>query len=237
MTAGISTRFPPPPPETLRGKAAHPTVAVCLVVSGALFVVSAWDEVDCVAGEFTSSGPCGIGIVAGGSLVVIGIMLMVVGCIVLSRAVRRPVSEEAGDGWRVGQAIVVMACGTLVALMIPRLRCPPGTILSPVFRFCVNQQVSYPAPSPGLPWKFAAFGVGIVIGVVMIRWRSMPIWLATLIVVAACVGTAVFTVYRTTGVPGFRSYTPGVVLLWPGVIPRPTLRRGARRPRRRARRA
>lgn len=237
MTARISTRFPPPPPETLRGKVAHLTVAGCLLVCGALFVVSAWDEVDCVAGEFTSSGPCGIGIVAGGSLVVIGILLVIVGCIVLSRAMRRPVSDEAGDGWRVGQAIVVMACGALLALMIPRLRCPPGTILSPVFRFCVNQQVSYPAPSPGLPWKFAAFGVGIVIGVVMIRWRSMPIWLATLIVVAACVGTAVFTVYRTTGIPGFRAYTPGVVLVWPGVVPRSTLRRGATRPRRRVRRA
>ena len=208
-----------------------------MVLSGALFVVSAWDEVDCVAGEFTSSGPCGIGIVAGGSLVVIGILLVIVGGIVLSRAIRRPVSEEAADGWRVGQAIVVMACGALLALMIPRLRCPPGTILSPVFRFCVNQQVSFPAPSPGLPWKFAAFGVGIVIGVVMIRWRSMPIWLATLIVAAACVGTALFTVYRTTGIPGFRSYAPGVVVFWPGVVTGPTLRRGATRPRRRVRRA
>src|SRR6476659_4420875 len=175
MTARISTRFPPPPPETLRGKVAHLTVAVCMVLCGALFIVSAWDEVDCVAGEFTSSGPCGIGIVAGGSLVVIGILLVIVGGIVLSRAIRRPVSEGAADGWRVGQAIVVMACGALLALMIPRLRCPPGTILSPVFRFCVNQQVSFPAPSPGLPWKFAAFGAGIAIGVVMIRWRSMPI--------------------------------------------------------------
>ena len=235
MTTRISTRFPPPPPETLRAKVAHLTIAGCMVLSGALFVVSAWDEVDCVAGEFTSSGPCGIGIVAGGSLVVIGILLVIVGCIVLYRGVRRPVSEDAGDGWRVGQAIVVMACGTLVALMIPRLRCPPGTVLSPVFRFCVNQQVSYPAPSPGLPWKFAAFGVGIAIGVVMIRWRSMPIWLATLIVVAACVGAAVFTVSRTTGIPGFRSYTPAVVLFPPGVGSR--LRRGARRQRRRVRRS
>jgi hypothetical protein len=207
-----------------------------MVACGALFVVSAWDEVDCVAGEFNSSGPCGIGIVAGGSLVVIGIILVIVGCIVVYRGVRRPVSEEAGDGWRVGQAIVVMACGALVALMIPRLRCPPGTILSPVFRFCVNQQVSYPAPSPGLPWKFAAFGAGIAIGVVMIKWRSMPIWLATLIVVAACVGTAVFTVSRTTGIPGFPSYTPAAVLFLPGVVPRSGLRRGARRQRRRVRR-
>jgi len=207
-----------------------------MVACGALFIASAWDEVDCVAGEFTSSGPCGIGIVAGGSLVVIGVLLVIVGCIVLSRGVRRPVSEDAGDGWCIGQAIVVIACGALVALMIPRFRCPPGTILSPLFRFCVNQQVSYPAPSPGLPWKFAAFGVGIALGVVMIRWRSMPIWLATLIVVAACVGTAVFTVSRTTGIPGFRSSAPALVFFLPGVAPPSRLRQGARRQCRRVRR-
>jgi hypothetical protein len=231
MPTEISTRFPPLPPETLRGKVAHVTVACCMLVCGVLFVASAWDEVNCVAGEFTSSGPCGIGIVAGGSLVVIGILLVIVGAIVLSRGVRRPVSQDAGDGWRVGQAIVVMACGALLGLMIPRLRCPPGTFLSPVFRFCVNQQVSYPAPSPGLKWKFVAFGVGIVVGVVMIRWRTMPIWLATAIVVVVCVGTALFVVFRTTGIPGFRQYTPAVVLILPKALS-PPLRRDAR-PRRR----
>jgi hypothetical protein len=232
MPTEISTRFPPLPPETLRGKVAHVTVACCMLVCGVLFVASAWDEVNCVAGEFTSSGPCGIGIVAGGSLVVIGILLVIVGAIVLSRGVRRPVSQDAGDGWRVGQAIVVMACGALLGLMIPRLRCPPGTFLSPVFRFCVNQQVSYPAPSPGLKWKFVAFGVGIVVGVVMIRWRTMPIWLATAIVVVVCVGTALFVVFRTTGIPGFRQYTPAVVLILPDLLAQPPLRRDAR-PRRR----
>ncbi|HJX07019.1 MAG TPA: hypothetical protein VJ736_03020 [Actinomycetota bacterium] len=213
----------------MRSKVAHVTVASCLLGSGLLFVASAWDEVDCVAGEFTSSGPCGIGIVAGGSLVVVGIVLMIIGAIVLYRGVRRPVSEDAGDGWRVGQAVVVMACGALLALMIPRLRCPPGTVLSPVFRFCVNQQVSYPAPSPGLKWKFLALGVGIAVGIVMIRWRSMPIWLATVIVAAACIGTALFTVARTTGIPGFRHYAPAVVVIAPALFVPVPLRRGARR--------
>lgn len=203
---------------------------------GGLFLTSAWDEVDCVAGEFTSSGPCGIGIVAGGSLVVVGILLLIVGCIVLYRGVRRPVNEDGGEGWRIAQAIVVMGCGALVGLMIPRLRCPPGTFLSPVFRFCVNQQVAYPAPSPGLKWKFVAFGVGVAIGVVMLRWRTMPIWLASAVVVAACVGTALFTVFRTTGIPGFRPYTPPVAFVLPTLLP-PRIRRDARSHRRRVRRS
>jgi hypothetical protein len=237
MPTKISTRFPPLPPETLRAKVAHVTVASCLVVCGALFFVSAWDEVNCVAGEFTSSGPCGIDIISGGSLVAIGIFLLIIGCIVLYRSIRRPVGEDAADGWWIGQAIVVMVCGAVMGLMIPRLRCPPGTTLSPVFRFCVNQHVSFPAPSPGLPWKFLAFGVGLAIGALMIRWRSMPIWLATAIVVAACLGTALFVVSRTTGIPGFRSYTPALVLMAPRPLRPSRLRPGARPARRRVRRA
>jgi len=226
MAPEISTRFPPLPPETLRAKAAHVPVAACMVACGALFVASAWDEVSCVAGEITSSGPCGIAIVAGGSLVAVGIFVLIIGCIVLYRSVRRPVSADGADGWRVGQAIVVMVCGALMALMIPRLRCPAGTTLSPVFRFCVNQDVAFPAPSPGLPWKFLALAVGIAVGTLMIRWRSMPIWLASAIVVAACLGTALFTVARTTGIPGFRSYAPAVVLVTPQLVAQPRLRRG-----------
>lgn len=232
----MSTRFPPLPPESLRGKVAHVTIAACMLVCGALFIVSAWDELNCVAGEFTSSGPCGIAITAAGSLVVVGIFLLIIGGIVLFRAMRRPVNEDAGDGWVVAEGIAVMICGVLMGLMIPRFRCPAGTTLSPVFRFCINQEVSYPAPSPGLPWKFAAVAIGIAVGVVMIRWRSMPIWLATAIVVAASVGTALFVVSRTTGIPGSHGYEPAMVLVMPRLsagrrfrpAARPACRRGRR---------
>jgi hypothetical protein len=240
MTVSISTRFPPLPPETLRAKAGHLTVAGCLVACGALFLVSSWDEVSCVAGEFTSSGPCGIAIVSGSSLIAVGFVLLIAGSIMLVRGLRRPVEAEGGDGWRIGQAVVVMACGGLLALMIPRLKCPPGMNLSPVFRFCVSPDLMYPAPSPGLPWKFAAFGVGIALGIVMLRWRSMPWWLASAIVVAACLGTALFTVSRSTGIPGIRRYTPppavaAAVVIGSSLVPdrlRPDARRGPHRVRR-----
>lgn len=212
-------------------------VAACMLVCGVLFVVSAWDELNCVAGEFTSSGPCGIAITAAGSLVVIGILLVIIGGIVLSRAIRRPVHEDGADGWRVAQGFIVMLCGALMGLLIPRLKCPPGTLLSPVFRFCVNQDVSYPAPSPGMRWKILAVAVGLVIGVIMIRWRSMPIWLATVIVVAACVGTALYAVFRTTGIPGYGAYSPALVLVTPQLRSRGGFRRGARPVRRPVRRS
>ena len=59
----------------------------------------------------------------------VAIFLLIIGAIVLFRGLRRPVEESGGDGWRVAQAVVVMMCGTLLALMIPRLKCPPGTTL------------------------------------------------------------------------------------------------------------
>jgi hypothetical protein len=237
MTASMSTRFPPLPPESLRGKVAHLTVAACMLVCGGLFIVSAWDELNCVAGEVTSSGACGIGLTSAATLVVVGIFLVLIGGIVLFRAIRRRVNEDGADGWRVAQAIVVIICGVLMALMIPLMRCPPGTTLSPVFRFCVNQEVSYPAPSPGLPWKIAALVLGVVLGVLMIRWRSMPIWLATVFVVAASVGTALYIVWRTTGIPGFHASGAAIVPVMPQVVMMRRFRIGARPARRRGRRS
>jgi hypothetical protein len=203
-----------------------------MLACGGLFIASSWDEVNCVAGESTSSGPCGVSIVWGGSLISLGIALVLIGCIAMVRAARRPIDPDGGDGWRIGQAFVVMTCGALLALAIPRYRCPSGTTLSPVFRFCVSHDVSYPAPSPGMPWKFAAVGLGIAIGIVMIRWRSIPIWLATAIVVVASVGTSLYVVSRATGIPGFRSYTPAMVLALPQMWTPSRLRPGATLPRR-----
>jgi hypothetical protein len=236
MTASISTRFPPLPPETLRAKAAHLTVAGCFLACAALFLVSSWDEVTCVAGEVTSQGPCGVAIIFGASLITAGIGLLIVGGVMVVRGLRRPVDPDGGDGWRSGQAILVMVCGGLVALLIPRYRCPPGTTLSPVFHFCVSHFVTYPAPSPGMPWKFAAVGSGIVLGIVMLRWRSMPWWLGSAIVVVVCIGTALFTVSRATGIPGMRNTLPPAIvaaaIVAPALVParlRPVARRGARR--------
>jgi hypothetical protein len=201
MTAAISTRFPPLPPETLRGKAAHVTLALCFLVGGVVLLWSAWDELTCVAGEPTSSGPCGIGISIAGFVAPVGACLALIGTITSVRVLRRPVSVDGSDAWRVGGALVVAASGVVIGLMIPRYACPPGMYLSPVFRFCTSADRSFPAPSPGLPWKFVATGVGVAICVAMIRWRSMPWWLASIVVTASFFAAALLTISRSTGIP------------------------------------
>ena len=209
MNSEISTRFPPLPAETLRAKAAHLTVGACFLLGGVVFMWSAWDELTCVAGEATSNGPCGIGVFASGFIFPTGVCLTVVGVIVLVRALRRPVDADASDAWRTGEALVVIASGIAIGLMIPRYACPEGTHLSPVFRFCTSVDRVFPAPSPGLPWKFLAAAVGLLIGILMIRWRSMPWWLGSAVVLAAFMAAVLLTASRSTGIPwtAYRSFT------------------------------
>ena len=218
MAVEISTWFPPLPPETLRGKAAHLSVSLCFITGGVVLLWSAWDELTCVAGEATSNGPCGVAIGLAGFVFPTGAAFTFIGVIALWRALRRPITSDGSDAWRIGEALVVIASAIVIALMIPRYACPAGTHLSPVFRFCTSRERAFPAPSPGLPWKFAAAGAGIVIGVAMIRWRSMPWWIASAIVFASFLGAALFTVSRSTGIP-WRAPTPYTI----DVVPPPQL--------------
>jgi hypothetical protein len=201
MTEAISTRFPQLPPETLQAKAGHLTIGVCLLLGGVAAIDASWDKVHCVAGEYTSSGPCGIRVVAAGGVLFVALITLVAGMIVFVRALRRPVDPEGGSGWRLGPGFLVIACGLVLALMIPRYRCPPGLTLSPVFRFCVSADHSFPAPSPGLPWKAGAFGAACALGLLMLLWRSAPWWLASLVAVVVFGGTVGFALQRAVGLP------------------------------------
>jgi hypothetical protein len=177
------------------------TLALCFAFGGVVLLWSAWDELTCVAGEQTSNGPCGIGITVAGFVAPAGGIFAVIGTIAIVRALRRPVDADGSDAWRIGQGLVVAACGVVIGLLIPRYACPPGMVLSPVFRYCTSAYRSFPAPSPGLPWKFVAAGVGIVIGIAMIRWRSMPWWLASIVVTVSFCSAVLLTISRSTGIP------------------------------------
>jgi hypothetical protein len=172
-----------------------------LAAGGLASVLASWDELSCVAGEYSSSGPCGIGITIAGAVFPFGAIALVVGILVFVRGVRRPVSADGGDGWRIGQGLLVVGCGIVMGLMIPRYACPPGTALTPIFRFCTSVDRSFRAPSPGLPWKFAAGAVGTILGVILIRWRSLPWPVTSAVVVVVFAATVSYTLQRTIGMP------------------------------------
>ena len=101
--------------------------------------------------------------------------------------------------YRVGEA--EYGSGMLLALMVPRYACPDGFTLSPVFRFCVSVDRSYPAPTPGAPYKLGAFGVGLAVGLLLLFWRRAPWWLPPAVAVVAFTGTLGFTLQRSVGMP------------------------------------
>jgi hypothetical protein len=183
-------------PETLQGKTAQLTVGGCLLVASLAFMAFSWDEISCVAGEMTSTGPCGIQVTTAAAIFWTGVACAVVGAGVVLRGLRRPVSPDGGSGWRVGQGIFVAACGLVLGIMIPRYECPPGSKLSAVFQYCVSAERAYQAPSPGLPWKFAAAGAGIVLGIVLARWRSLPWPVSSVVTVLAFLFVLGFTLHR-----------------------------------------
>ena len=201
MASAISTRFPQLLSETLQAKAGHLTTGGCLLLGGLAALAASWDEVSCVAGEFTSSGPCGIGIVVASQVLFVALIAVVAGAIVLTRGLRRPVDPEGGTAWRMGPGFLVIACGVLMALMLPRHACPAGFTLSPVFRFCVSAERSYPAPSPGAPYKVGALGLGLAVGLLLLFWRRAPWWLPPVVAVVVFVGTVAFTLQRSVGLP------------------------------------
>jgi len=109
---------------------------------------------------------------------------------------QQPVAHERFD--------VGVDHGVLFAMMVPTQSCPEGTRLSAVFRFCVSTSRAFEAPQTGLGWKFVAFGVGLVLGLLVLFWRSMPWPIATVIVVLAFAALNVMVAARTTGMPGER---------------------------------
>ena len=179
-------------------------MAGCFLGSGVFLLVSSWDEFTCRGDEITSMGPCGVGIDTAGGVFLAALILVVIGTVVLIRGLRRPVDPAGAGGWRIGAGIAVIACGVLFALMVPTQSCPEGTRLSAVFRFCVSTSRAFRAPQTGLGWKFLAFGVGLVLGLLVLLWRSMPWPIATVIVVLAFAALNVMVAARTTGMPGER---------------------------------
>ena len=174
----------------------------CVIASAALFVVASFDELSCVSGDITSEGlPCGVHIQIAGGVFVAGLVMIVLGIGILVRGVRRPVEVSGDSGWRIGQAGLIVASGAALGLMIPRYACPPDMVLSPIFRFCVGATAVYPAPSPGLPWKFAAVVAGVALGALVWRWRSMPWPIASALVAGCTLVATLYTLGRTVGVP------------------------------------
>ena len=179
-------------------------MAGCFLGSGVFLLVSSWDEFTCRGDEITSMGPCGVGIDTAGGVFLAAMILVVIGTVVLIRGLRRPIDPAGAGGWRIGAGDRGDRVRRPVRIDGADPVVPEGTRLSAVFRFCVSTSRAFRAPQTGLGWKFLAFGIGLVLGLLVLLWRSMPWPIATVIVVLAFAALNVMVAARTTGMPGER---------------------------------
>jgi hypothetical protein len=163
---------------------------------GLLWFLLAGGQMTCTAGEETVTGLCGIGMLTAGIVFMIALVVLPIAVVILVRGLLRRIDANGSAVWERGQAFYVMACGLVIGSLIPQHACPEGMTLSPVFRFCTSVSRSFAAPSPGLKWKISAGVVGIVLGVLILKWRRMPWWVASLIAVSGTAGIAWLTLTR-----------------------------------------
>jgi hypothetical protein len=191
-------------PVSPRGRAAQITVGACVGLAGAFTVWSAWAELTCPYGGPAGREWCRTTVGVGGLFVMAGIVAAVLGAIVLWGGIRRPLDPGGSDGWRWGEAALIVAAGLVFGLqVIDPVVCPDGYRLATGFDLCIAEDdaaVRVEATSQ-LARQLAAVAGGLILGIVVATWRRLP-WVvgAAITVGATVLGTSWF-IRDTVGPP------------------------------------
>lgn len=191
-------------PVSPRGRAAQITVGACVGLAGAFTVWSAWAELTCPYGGPGGREWCRTTVGVGGIFVMAGIVAAVLGAIVLWGGIWRPLDPEGSDGWRWGEAALIVAAGLVFGLqVIDPVVCPEGYRLATGFDLCIAEgdaAVRVEATSQ-LARQLAAVAGGLILGIVVATWRRLP-WVvgAAITVGATALGTSWF-IRDTVGAP------------------------------------
>ena len=102
------------------GRAAGITVGLCLVVSGAAFLLASWDELTCTPAGVTCDDVAGIG----GIVSLVALAVTVAGLAIVATTARRPTSDSGSSAWTFGLAVIFSVGTTLISLRIPGYSCP-----------------------------------------------------------------------------------------------------------------
>jgi hypothetical protein len=74
-------------------------------------------------------------------------------------------------------------------------------VLTPVFHVCASSAAVITDPPTWTGWKLTAAVAGLVLGVVVARWRRIPWPLGSLVTVASVGGAAWYLIQMTVGLP------------------------------------
>jgi hypothetical protein len=131
----------------------------------------------------------------------LGALLVVVGSGVLWRTSRRLLEPEGSSGWTWGEGFSVAVAGLAVAITIPTYHCPAGYVLTPVFHACASPTSIIIDPPTRIGWKLAVAAVGLVLGLVLARWRRIPWPLGSALTVATVAGATWYSIQMSVGLP------------------------------------
>jgi hypothetical protein len=188
-------------PISVRGRAAGITTGACWSVVGVTLVWSAWYELTCPLGGPRGTSICAHTVGVGGLAVMLGALLVVVGSGVLWRTSRRLLEPEGSSGWTWGEGFSVAVAGLAVAITIPTYHCPAGYVLTPVFHACASPTSIIIDPPTRIGWKLAVAALGLVLGLVLARWRRIPWPLGSALTVATVAGATWYSIQMSVGLP------------------------------------
>ncbi len=188
-------------PISARGKAAGLTTGICWSVVGVALVWSSWYELTCPLGGPRGTSICSLTVGVGGLTVMLGVLVGVAGAGILWRTSRRLLGPDGASGWTWGEGVSVAIAGLTVAMTIPTYHCPAGYVLTPVFHACASSTAIITDPPTWIGWKLAAAATGLVLGLVLARWRRIPWPLGSLVTVASVGGATWYLIQSTVGFP------------------------------------
>lgn len=163
-----------------------------MLVVGATSIWASWAELTCPYGGPGGRAYCSTTVAVGGLFTMGGLIVVAAGVAVTWSVGRRPVSSDGGDGWTWGQGALVTLGILVIAALVRRYWCPPGTQLTDVFPLCVGPDDRFAAGDRF--WiKLGIRVAAPVVGLVVARWRMLP-WPLTSALTLAVVGVPFYLV-------------------------------------------
>jgi len=193
-------------PLSVRGRAAGITTGSCAVLAGLVLMWAAWDALTCPLSGEEGTAICNRSAGLGGLIEMFALGLFVSGCAILWRTGRRLVTEDGLSGWTWGEGIAIAASGLTIGLLIPTFHCPAGYQLTAVFHVCRGATMTPEIivhPPTWLGWKVGAVAAGIVVGIVVARWRRLPWPVASVVTIAAVGGATWYLADKAIGLSLF----------------------------------
>jgi hypothetical protein len=190
-------------PLSVQGRAAGVTAGACALLSGLTLMWSGWFALTCPLGGVRGRTLCSRTSGIGGLTVMLGFALAVLGAGILWRTGRRLIEPGGSSGWTWGEGVSILLGGLMIAGLIPTYHCPAGWELTPIFHVCRTATAIDMHPPTWLAWKFGIAAAGIVLCIVVGRWRRLPWAVASAMTVAVVGGATWYLTQKISGLPSF----------------------------------